>query len=569
MSNMGYKLEIKGRMYGVNAVCGHLTSNGDDFRSVNIILLENASKEQTKKTLEKIRGQSSDFIFPAVGREVEGFQKEFENASVSTFHAEIHQPSFISQTVAVVMQESDASLLQFVCSNKETFWSLLRFLGTSKQDLLQLAEIDGLAHEERTDQVTKSIGTAHKFCDSLVKLTTQLEQINAAAPYIPLMADLKGQPLGGLTNVEWIQKYKDAIRKIREATKIKLPEYDAHLSFFSALHRVTLIDLEASQMALERKRSPEEIARKKKFFKKDDDGQFNEEAINEMSEMSEKDLRERQKYARGVWHEMAGTELDDQNFGDSPLYLQTFNPDSFYSNEYAHILRNGLPLMPSKSCLFEIKRIDFEDPENAMSLHDCPTIEENNYILAEDEGDNVRFTVMRYHDETPSVRSIPSILTTGFILKRENGQFSDIRVFSIENPDLHISLDEASKFFGDALRLHPLIIQCVNALTKFGDPDYKPVWKEPRQKKRTGFMKGRQEMFTYIHMERPLDLDINMSMRGKLSGHRASPVLHWRRGHVRRHRENGQVIGVSLIPPTVIGREANGVVKRSYDLKND
>lgn len=69
---------------------------------------------------------------------------------------------------------------------------------------------------------------------------------------------------------------------------------------------------------------------------------------------------------------------------------------------------------------------------------------------------------------------------------------------------------------------------------------------------------GRPPWVSYTSLSLPL-LSGTVTPRGPLTGGRASPRLHWRRGHIRR--VNDKLVAVS---PTLVGSSAHGEVIKNY-----
>lgn len=525
-----YKYELLGRIPDENAIVGTLNHDGTS-RIVTVVLTEDLTDHQRRERLNRVRARLGGEIISMMGRDPSLLKSQFDMASAPEMKAQIKYPEYTDHTLQLILEESNAAIIQLSCHDKDGFWNCLRTLGTTREEMLAVAELGGLVIDERNETISKPVGNAHKVCDYFAKIVKKLGKHGEA---------IYGSEIYGEERRVNGTFHNQLIAKIRAATKIRLPDFD-----FSLEGRAGRFHLQTEKV-----------------------NSLNDLMSQETDESRRNKYAERIKAIKNEWETLYGEKFDKAHYPDSIFYYpeehsQIGNEEckelisDYHRYEKQKIkMRDGFHLMPSTNCYFETK---FSFSSSKLSAQGLTV---DFHILMEDKEDFIEATFLQYQQDRIT------LLPVQIHGHKENGRITNpikfVELFSGGKPPVH----KVQEGFEICTKI--LFIRALNALTRYNDPDFSPHWQtpEPRQQAKMRMLKH-EPYFQYLEIHDPAAFRLVRHLDSQnLGGTHSSPVLHRRRGHPRRlFDKNGNVKGITIIPPTLAGDPSKGVLSKSVDMK--
>lgn len=554
------RFEILGKTQGTDAVFGILQTQGGGYnRFVTVVLCDGLNDHRRKERLSMVRSELNNNAMALLAdKDPRVLRRHFDVSSADEFVCKISHAEYAVQSLQLTFDESRSPILQIACDNKASFWTVMRLLGTEREDMLSIAELDAFVDQEQA--INGPIGDAHKLCDTINKMIAQAQKKKK-----------RGHNREACDDV--IAYGEDLLGKVIDATKVRLPDYNGHTHFISAMHTRDMQRLEEiKKLRREIKQANERGQRSRGLVER-----LAAAATRLLERLSARKveipsdpegLKAEARSIRKRWQDMSGTRIEKLSFPESAVIINKVNEERPGETRLQCKVREGFHLMPSKYCLFEHEHTVAASDADYYRLYDADVEKEYRYILAEDAGDEIHFSFYMIEPVKGMGQQL-HIVPFKIIASRDNGFVSKIEVSSLQDTNKRYGIFDSPYHNASVYNVLAGVVQSLNALTRYNDVEFKSKWVERNAPSRTGRgLPGRQKMFRYLQMTDPAELAIVRYVPIDGSGVRASPVLHWRKGHPRRqYNDRRQVVSLSIIPPAIVGSEMNGSLKRGVDMR--
>lgn len=159
-------LKIKGVLEDQTAIVGSLSSDGID-RPVIVILNTAQTDYKKRKAIQLAKDSAQISYIPLAGEIEQGLTAVFKTQATNDIIGRIHDPHEVYPTLDTILEQSDEGLIVLDCYNKSSFWTTLKALDVSNEDMFPLAELEAFKQNGSTVNSKKPIVKAHELLHSL------------------------------------------------------------------------------------------------------------------------------------------------------------------------------------------------------------------------------------------------------------------------------------------------------------------------------------------------------------------------------------------------------------------
>lgn len=182
-------LKIKGVPEDQTAVIGNLLHDGVD-RPVMIILNTATDDYRRKKAVQTAKEKAQSSYIPLAGEVEKSLTDIFRAQARNDIIGRIHDPHEVRPTLDTILKQTSEGLIILDCYDKPSFWTALRALGVSNEDLFPIAELEAFKQNGSTRNSKKPIVKAHELLQYLLPPATFF----------------------GVSNVSYLQRVRSAIK---------------------------------------------------------------------------------------------------------------------------------------------------------------------------------------------------------------------------------------------------------------------------------------------------------------------------------------------------------------------
>lgn len=159
-------LKIKGVLEDQTAVIGNLSHDGID-RPVIVMLNTARTDYKKRKAVQLAKEGAKRAYIPLSGEIEQSLTANFKAQAENDIVGRIFDPHEVRPTIDTILDQSDKGLIILDCYDKSSFWTTLRALDVSKEDMFPLAELEAFKQSGSRLKSKKPIVKAHELLHSL------------------------------------------------------------------------------------------------------------------------------------------------------------------------------------------------------------------------------------------------------------------------------------------------------------------------------------------------------------------------------------------------------------------